>query len=186
MPNVDDRFFTAHFPGSARVCGRVLVDFTPYHYLLLKAIQSPLMDRNGINTPSDLLVAVAACRNIFGKPVNLKASVRDLLWRARMNRNPDLFKREMIKFSAWMSAHSIGPRFWEIVTGGPRTRDLSGPDIMTLIVPIIMKTNIAEADAWNMSLGRLQWINAEIQEIEGSDRRFLYDDDLTETEAGNA
>ena len=57
---------------------------------------------------------------------------------------------------------------------------------MTLIVPILMKTNMAEADAWNMSLGRLQWINAEIQEIEGSDRRFLYEDDLTETEASNA
>ena len=101
-----------------------------------------------------------------------------------MNRNPALFKREMVKFSAWMSSHSSGPRFWEVISGGPKTRDLTGPDIMTLIVPIIMKTNITESDAWNMSLGRLQWINAEIQEIEGSDRRFLYDGDLTEE--GNA
>lgn len=97
-----------------------------------------------------------------------------------MHRKPAIFKREIVKFSQWMTAHSSGPRFWEIVSGGPATRDLTGPDVLTLVVPVLMKTGMSEADVWNMSLGRLQWISAEISEIEGSTLRFLFDEDLTE------
>lgn len=179
---MDDRFFTAYFPGCCRVCGRALTDFTAFHYLILKAIDSPFLNPDGQNRPSDLLAAVAACRNTFGKEVRIKPTFKDLIWRLRMTRNPALFHREALKFSRWLTAHSSGPRFWEIVSGGPKTRDLTGPDVLTLIIPLIMKANIPESDAWNMSLGRAQWMNAEIQEIEGSDRRFLFDDDLTETE----
>lgn len=181
---MDDRFFTAYFPGEATVCGRSLAAFTPYHYLLLKALRSPLIAADGVNRPADLLAAVAACRNRFGEPVKIKATLRDLAWRIRMDRNPKLFKREIVKFSRWMSSHSSGPRFWEVISGGQKTRDLTGPDILTLIVQLIMKTTLTESDAWNMSLGRAQWMIAEIHEIEGSERRFLYDDDLTEE--GNA
>jgi len=183
---VDDRFFTAYFPGCARVCGRVLIDFSPYHYLLLKAVNSPFLDANGVNTPADLLAAVAACRNKFGQPVKIKPTFRDALWKWRMMRNPKLFRKEAITFSKWMAAHTSGPRFWQVITGGPKTRDLTGPDILTLIVPLMIKTGMSEADAWNMSLGRAQWMNAEIQEIEGSDRRFLYEGDLTEENEDDA
>lgn len=175
---MDDRFFTAHFPGCARVCGRVLNDFSPFHYLLLRAIDSPFMRPDGVNRPSDLLAAIAACRNRFGKPVKLKPTLWDLVWKIRMERNPALFKREALAFSAWMGNHSNGPRFWEIVSGGPATRELTGPDVLTLVVPVIMKTGMSETDVWNMSLGRLQWMSAEISEIEGSTLRFLFDQDL--------
>lgn len=175
---MDDRFFTAYFPGCARVCGRVLNDFSPFHYLLLRAIDSPLINPEGVNRPSDLLAAVAACRNRFGSPVKLKPTLRDLLWRLRMDRNPALFKREIVKFSLWMTSHSSGPRFWEIVSGGPATRELTGPDVLTLVIPVIMKTGMTEKDVLNMSLGRLQWMSAEISEIEGSTLRFLFDGDL--------
>jgi len=168
------------------VCGRSLLAFTPYHYLLLKAIQSPLLEADGINRPADLLAAVAACRNSFGSPVNLKPRLRDAIWNWRMTRKPALFRREMVKFSRWMTEHSSGPRFWEVISGGQQTRDLTGPDIMTLIVPIIMRTSITEAEIWNMSLGKAQWINAEIQEIEGSQRRFYYEDELAEMEESDA
>ena len=177
---MDDRFFTAYFPGCARVCGRILDDFSSFNYLLLNAIQSPLISSNGVNTPADLLAAVAACRNRFGQPVKLNPTIKDLFWRVRMDRNPHLFRREIVKFSAWMASHSSGPQFWEITSGGPSTRDLTGPDILTLIVPVMMKTGMCEVDVWNMSIGRLQWLSAEISEIEGSTRRFLFDDDLTE------
>ncbi len=59
-------------------------------------------------------------------------------------------------------------------------RELTGPDILTLVVPVIMKTGMTEKDVWNMSLGRLQWISAEISEIEGSTLRFLDENDLTD------
>lgn len=177
---MDDRFFTACFPGCVRVCGRVLTDFTPFHYLLLKAIQSPFIDPDGVNRPADLLAAISACRNRFGRPINLKPSLRDFVWKLRMERSPKLFRREAVAFARWMTNHSSGPRFWEVVSGGPKTRELTGPDILTLVVPLIMKTGMTEAEVWNMSFGRAQWLSAEIQEIEGSGRRFLYDDDLTE------
>lgn len=177
---MDDRFFTAYFPGRARVCGRVLTDFSPYHYLLLRAVESPFTRPDGINRPSDLLAAIAVCRNVFGKPVRLNPTFRDLLWRVRMDRNQVLFKREIVKFSLWLASHSSGPRFWTITSGGPATRELTGPDILTLVVPVLMKTGMPEKDVWNMSLGRLQWMSAEISEIEGSTLRFLFDGDLTD------
>lgn len=177
---MDDRFFTAYFPGHARVCGRVLNDFSPFHYLLLRAVDSPFMNPDGVNRPADLLAAVAACRNRFGVPVKLKPTLRDLVWRFRMDRNPRLFKREALAFAAWMGSHSSGPRFWEITSGGPAMRELTGPDVLTLVVPVIMKTGMTEKDVWNMSLGRLQWMSAEISEIEGSTLRFLDENDLTD------
>lgn len=99
-----------------------------------------------------------------------------------MTRDPAMFRREVMRFARWMSDHSCGPRFWQVVSGGPETRDLTGPDILTLIVPMMMRTSMSESEVWNMSLGRAQWISAEIQEIDGSQRRFLYDGDLTEPE----
>lgn len=172
---MDDRFFTAYFPGEATVCGRSLKEFTPFHYLLLRALQSPLTQADGVNRPADLLVAVAACRNQFGKPVNLRATIKDAIWRLRMMRNPALFRREMEKFCKWMAAHSSGPRFWEVIQGGSKSRDLTGPDVLTLITPLMMKTSMTESDVWNMSLGRAQWMAAEIQELEGADRKFYYE-----------
>lgn len=172
---MDDRFFTAYFPGEATVCGRPLESFTPYHYLLLRALKSPLVDHEGVNRPADLLVAIAACRNQFGKPVRLNPTIKDAIWRLRMMRNPALFRREMGKFVKWMAAHSSGPKFWEVIEGGSKTRDLTGPDILTLIVPLMMKAHLSESEVWNMSLGRAQWMSAEIQEMEGADRKFFYE-----------
>lgn len=103
-----------------------------------------------------------------------------------MLRRPGLFRRECKKFAAWMASHSSGPRFWTVVSGGQKTRDLTGPDILTLIVPLMMKTSITEEQAWNMSLGRAQWITAEISELEGSERRFMFDSDFEEQEASDA
>ena len=97
-----------------------------------------------------------------------------------MARNPKLFEREIVKLTLWMAAHSSGPKFWEITSGGPSMRQLTGPDVLTLIVPVMMKTGMTESDAWNMSLGRLQWMSAEISEIEGSTLRFLDENDLTD------
>lgn len=140
------------------------------------------MAADGVIRPSDLLAAVAACRNTFGAPIKLKPTFRDLFWRLRMDRNTALFERATRAFAAWMAAHSSGPRFWKIISGGPSMRELTGPDILTLVVPVIMKTGISENDVWNMSLGRLQWMSAEISEIEGSTLKFLFDDDLSDDE----
>ena len=183
---MDDRFFTAYFPGDATVCGRKLQSFTAFHYLLLKAVGSPFLSADGVIDSADLLVAIKVCRNSFGQPVNLKPSLRDAVWKLRMTGNPALFRRECRKFASWMAMHSSGPRFWDVVSGGQKSRDLTGPDILTLITPMMMKTTLTESEAWNMSLGRAQWINAEICEMEGSERRFLYDSDLEDEEESDA
>lgn len=182
---MDDHFLTAFFPDSATVCGRPLDAFTPYHYMLLRAVGSPFLSGSGVIRPGDILSAVCTCRQTFGKPVRIRAGIRDAVWKLRMTRNPAIFRRECVKFSAWMKSNSSGPRFWSVVSGGQKSRDLTGPDILTLITPLIMKTTLTETEAWNMSLGRAQWIAAEIAELEGSERRFLFDEDLEE-EAPNA
>lgn len=186
---MDDRFFTACFPGSVRVCGRRLNSFSAYHYLMLRAIGSPLMDSQGRIRPGDLLAAVRVCRHRFGEPVDLFPNLRDIWWKLRLERSKDLFRRECEKLAGWISSHSSGPQFWTVIEGGQATRDLTGPEVLTLIIPVMMQIRISEAEAWDMSLGRLQWLHAEIQEVEGSTRRFLYEQDLeddTGKEAANA
>jgi len=183
---VDDSFFTAYFPGSVTVCGRRLDRFTSHHYLLLRALDSPFMAASGTIDSAALLVAVSACRKSFGDEPRLRPTLKDAFWRLRMMRSPKLFERECKKFAAWMAAQASGPKFWEVISGGQKTRDLTGPDILTLVTSLMMKTSISESEAWDMPLGRAKWLNAEINELEGSERRFLYQGELMEEEAADA
>lgn len=186
---MDDRFFTACFPGEVRACGRDLKIFSAYHVLLLRAIGSPFARSDGEIRPADLLAAVCACRHRFGEPVDMRPRLRDAVWKWRMDRKPGLFRRECEAFSRWVAEHSNTPRFWTVISGGEKTRDLTGPDILTLVVPVMMRMGLSEDAVWNMSYGRLHWYHAEVQEIEGSSRRFLWEDDLEDEpgkEAANA
>lgn len=184
---MDDSFFTAFFPGSAKVCGRTLSVFSSYHYLILRAINSPFLGTDGEITAGDLLVAVRVCGKRFGDAPTISPNFRDVWWKLRMTRNHGLFSSECRKFAAWLSANSSGPNFWEVVNDAQPTRDLTGPDILTLLVPIMMKTSSSQAEIWNMGFGMIKWISAEIAEIDGCERRFLYDSDFEEeTEEGDA
>lgn len=136
--------------------------------------------------PADLLSAIAICRNRFGEPMSLKLGIKDILWKWLMHKWPWLFAREIKKLAKWMSNHSCGPRFWTVIKGAAKSRDLTGPEILTLIVPIMTKANFTEEAVMNMSMGRLRWLTAQIDEFNGSERRFLWDKDLIDEEESDA
>ena len=139
------------------------------------------MDSEGQVKPEDLLVAAHFCQaSLTDSPdvPTIKASLRDALWRRKMTRNPLLFRRECEKFAQWIEAHSTAPKFWTVISGGQNTRQLTGPNILILVANAIRRSTITLDQAWTMSLGQLQWIGAELDELEGSDRRFLFDGEL--------
>lgn len=178
---MDDRFLTAFFPGEARVCGRKLKNFSAYHYLILTAIRSPFLGHGERIAPEDLLIASKACSKRFESSFivpKLSASFQDLIWKARLRHNPELFQTECERFADLISAHSSHPKFWEVITGGQETRPLTGPRILIVVCNVIRRCNISLDQAWNMSFGQLQWINAEMDELEGSERRFLDETEL--------
>jgi hypothetical protein len=175
---MDEGFLTACFPRSVRVCGEKLTVFSPYHFLMLRAINSPFMQENGRITPADLLVAIRVCTHRFGGEIRLKPRLRDVWHRWRLTQNVAYFRRSCETIAAFIGDHMAGPRFWETVHGGQKTRQLTAPDIMISICDLMMRGRIPEADAWNMSFARAKWISATMAELEGAERRFLYEDEL--------
>lgn len=178
---MDDRFFTAWFPVEAIVCGRRLKAFTTYHFLLLSAIKSPFIADNGLIQPVDLLRAVRCCTKKYGD-TDLFPTLRDWIWRKRMERNERLFREQCVTFHQFLNSHASGPRFWQTNEGGQALRELTGPSALVPIVASMRDLHFSESEAWNMSLGKLQWYNAESAELAGSERRFLDETDLNETE----
>lgn len=182
---MDDRFYTAFFPGGTEICGREVSNFSAYHFLILHAIGSPFLNVKGHIRPEDLLVALKVCRATYSGSTSipdLSPSLRDLIWRKRLCRNKRAFRAHCEKFGAFMEAHASTPKFWNVISGGQKTRDLTGPNILILIACIVKRSSITLSEAWNMSFGQAQWISAEFDELDGSERRFLDENELKETE----
>lgn len=100
-----------------------------------------------------------------------------------MEKNPKLFERQFLIFDAFMAAHASVPKFWDITEGGPRMRELTGPRALIPVTTAMLKLGMTESQAWDMSMGKLQWYCAEASELEGGERRFLDDRDIEETKA---
>lgn len=177
---MDDRFFTAFFPGEAVICGRRLCNFSAYHYTLLKSINSPFLEPGREIAPGDLIVASKALASNFGPTPDMRPLLRDVWWRIKLSRDPVMFRRQCKALALLIESHTSYPKFWDVVHGKNDTRELTAPDIMLVVAALMHKSHVPEADAWNMSLGRAQWLNAVVAEIEGSERRFLDENDLKE------
>ena len=179
---MDEGFLTACFPRSVKVCGEKLSVFSPYHFLMLQASGSPFVGFSGQIAPSDLLVAARICTHRFGREIDLSPRLRDIWHKWRLTRNPAYFRRACEKLADFMGDHMTGPKFWEITSGGQKTRQLTAPDIQILICDLMMRAHMSEDQAWNMSFARAKWISATISELDGSDRKFAYDDELKDPE----
>ena len=179
---MDEGFLTACFPRSVKVCGEKLSVFSPYHFLMLQAVGSPFVGFSGQIAPSDLLVAARICTHRFGEAINLRPRLGDVWRRIRLSRSRTKLKAECEKMAAFMGDHMTGPKFWEITSGGQKTRQLTAPDIQILICDLMMRAHMSEDQAWNMSFARAKWISATISELDGSDRKFAYDDELKDPE----
>lgn len=74
-----------------------------------------------------------------------------------------------------MVSHCSRPEFWQ--STGDERRSLTGPPVL-LTVSNLTAHGIPLADAWNMSPGEASWYEAVFAEREGSEDRFLWEEDL--------
>ena len=133
-------------------------------------------------TIPDLLLAVRVCGLKYGNQ-EIKPKFKDVWWRIKLTRNPKLFRQEAEKFYLWMARQCSPPRFYRGGNTGGMSKGIeSGPRCLGLACSLMYRGSISEYDAWNSSLGKAMWMDAQFAQLEGIQLRFLDDADLEDTE----
>ena len=175
---MDDRFYNAFLPPEVVVCGRRLRKFTVWHFFLLSAIGSPVVEDGDIQ-PEHLCAAIQLCRQEHGENGSIKPSLRDLWWKRKLTRNPDLFRKQVEYFYQWMHLHSQRPVYWRKSDGsignGP-----SGPRCLFLVGSLMRKASISKSDAWNTSLGEAQWMDICFAQLDGAPIHVIDEELMTD------
>lgn len=175
---MDDRFYHSFLPPVAKICGRKLETFSLWHHLILNAVGSPIAEFQGRIAVSDLLVAVRVCGLKYGQ-TSIKPGFRDIFWKWKLTRNPRRFRKELEGLTQWMARQSSPPRFRRQSAGDGIHKSIeSGPRCLGLACSLMARGGISEADAWNTSLGRAMWLDAQFAQLEGIQLQFLDDEDL--------
>lgn len=179
---MDDRFYHSFLPPIAKICGRKLTTFSLWHHLVLSAIGSPVALGGERVTISDLLVAVRVCGLQYGG-TNIRPTIRDAWWGRKLKKNPDLFRRQVESFYDWMAKQSSPPKFLRVGVGDAVSNGVeSAPRCLGLVCSLMTRGGMQEATAWNCSLGRAMWMDAQFAQIHGVNLRFLDDADLDDSE----
>lgn len=179
---MDDRFYHSFLPPTAKVCGRKLETFSLWHHLVLSAIGSPIALGGDSISVADLLIAVRVCRLKYGD-TDLGAGLVDAIWNRKLTKDKARFRKEAEVFYEWMALQSSPPKFYRSgATGGMVKGVESGPRCLGLVCSLMNRGGLSEDDAWNCSLGRAMWMDAQFAQLNGVDLRFLDDDDLDDSE----
>ena len=177
---MDDRFYNSFFPPQTKVCGRKLSTFSLWHHLILTAIDSPIAVGGDKISVIDLLVAVNVCRLEYGD-TNFKHGFKDIIWRKKLFKNPDLFNKEAQRFYKWMEKQTSPPKFYIKDKGGGKTTEKgvqSAPRCLGLVCSLMSRGGVSERDAWSMNLGKAMWMDAQLAQFDGVNLKFLDDKDL--------
>jgi len=177
---VDDRFFNSFLPPTIKICGTELSSFTLWNHLALSAINSPMaVGGDSISVP-DLLLAVRTCALNYGES-NIKPRLRDVRWRIKLSRNTRLFRKETEKFYKWMELQSSPPIFYRGGTSGDINKGIErGSRCLGLACSLMYRGGLTESEAWNCTLGKAMWMDAQFAKLEGMELRFMDDEDLVE------
>jgi len=179
---VDDRFYHSFLPPEVEVCGYRLKTFSLWHHFILSAIGSPVAIGGDRITIPDLLVAVRVCGLSYGHQ-NVVPRAKDAWWKWKLTKNVALFRKETEKFYEWMSRQCSPPKFFIPSQGGASIQKgvESAPRCLGLVCSLMARGHMPEAAAWNCSLGRASWMDAQFAQLNGVNLRFLDDADLDES-----
>ena len=165
----------------AKVCGRKLETFTLWHHFVLSAIGSPVALGGDSISVVDLLVAVRVCELKYGES-DIAPVIRDAWWKRKLIKRPALFRRETEKFYEWMSRQTSPPRFFRPSSGGISKGVERAPRCLGLACSLMTRGGMTEREAWNCTLGKALWMDAQFAQLHGVDLRFLDDADLDDSE----
>jgi len=149
--------------------------------MILSAIGSPVAVGGDKVTITDLLVAVRVCGLTYGQS-DIRPKIKDAWWKRKLSKDLALFRSETEKFYEWMAKQCSPPKFHRPGAMGTHKGIERGPRCLGLACSLMSRGGIPEADAWNYSLGRAMWMDAQLAQLSGIDLRFLDDADLDESE----
>lgn len=169
---MDDRCLNALIGASTRVCGYQLNALTPWHHVLLSAIDSPVFDPDRPKETKDLLIFLKIAQTRWPQVPSLKPSLKDVWWTWRMKK-PKIIRREIGRMREWLDAQLAMPQFWENDNSSGNT--LSSPPIFALVVGLVSKGGISLDQAWNMRMAESRWFDATLAELNGAKIKFSYE-----------
>ena len=109
---MDDRFFNGIIGAKTKVCGHELKSLTAWHYILLQAIESPVLANKGDAHVSDVLIFLKVVSCEWPNAPKLRPKFTDVWWAWRMKK-PRVARKQMALLSEWIDAQLAAPRFWE-------------------------------------------------------------------------
>ena len=108
---MDDRFFNAIIGASDRVCGYDITALTPWHSVILSAIDSPVLNPEKDTSAGDLLLFLKVVSCEWPNMPNLKPRWRDIIWHPKLKKSSTLLK-ELAKLKTWLSCQRSAPELW--------------------------------------------------------------------------
>jgi hypothetical protein len=174
---MDDRFFHGIIGCEASVCGRRLNSLTPWHVLLLHAIDSPLVTGERAIYPGDIIIFTKVLSVSYPETPNLRPTTRDLFWRIRLNRQK-AYLRQVKTIKGWLNIQMSVPKLWQVLrSNGEVKKDLTSPAMFALVVALVSQVNVTLAEAWNMRVSEARWYDTVKAELEGGDLNIAYDNE---------
>lgn len=169
---MDDRFFNGIIGAETSVCGYKLQTLTPWHYVLLQAINSPVLESSSSTAIKDVLIFLKIINTTWPRVPNLRPRFRDAFWTWRMHK-PKFARKHMRRLAQWIEAQLSVPQFWQ--DDKHTGNNLSSPPIFALVVGLASKGNIGLADAWNMRMAEARWFDATLAELNGANIKIAYE-----------
>jgi len=171
---MDDRFFHGLIGSPTRVCHYDLKALTPWHFLLLSAIHSPVLDPDKECGVNDLLVCLKVLQLDWPQVPDLKSTTRDKWWAFQMNSHR-VARREFSKFSQWIEVQLSFPEFWDKDDDSDSSsEDTSNmPGVLSLVAGMVCNSSIQLRDAWNMRISEARWYQAAIAHNNGADFKLV-------------
>ena len=172
---MDDRFFQAIIGASSRVCGYDIVALSPWHHLILQALDSPVLVPDKETSAGDLLLFLKVVSCEWPNTPNLDATWRDRIWHRRLKKSKILL-RELDKLKEWLEAQLASPVLWQ-KEDNDTGKTLSSPSVFALVVGLVSKGNISLHHAWNMRISEARWYDVTLAEINGAELRIAYENE---------
>lgn len=177
---MDDRFLNAFIGSETSVFGYKLRSLTPWHYLLLKAVNSPILDAGAEKSTDDVLIFLKITSCQWPAVPNLRTRWHDVFWNLNM-KMPGVVKRQMARLAEWLQPQLSIPEFW--ANDNAKESTISAPPILALVVGLTSKGGILLSDAWNMRMAEARWFDATLAELNGADIKIAYEGESEEISA---
>lgn len=169
---MDDRFFNGLIGSPAKVCHYELKALTPWHLLILSAINSPVNDPEQDCTVDDLLVCLKVLQTEWPQVPEFKSTMLDKWWAFNMRRLI-VARQQFNKFSEWIKVQLSFPEFWESSKDDDVADTSNMPNILALITGIVCNSNITLYEAWNMRLSEARWYQVGIAHNNGAEFKIV-------------